>query len=391
MKKSDIIKASIAKFRAEAQALLDNPNTTKEQFDEITNKISLEETKLELQLKNEDAEREALNENSLPVENTILNNKEIKNELFEQALDVQNYILGNPNNMQVVQNSLSTGTEGSGGVAVGATLSKEIIRTLKERANAYGFFSGRVGEGNLETIIISDETPAEWVAEGETPAGQADPKTSKIVIKQHRLYKEIELTQQLINSSSEEFVNTIVDIVVDAIKDTLEKAIFVGTGVGQPTGIITGLDTKRKVELGTVGEITLEALKVAKYKIPQADWNECSWFMDTTTLLAVDNLKDSTGRPLLQPDPSQPTKQILLGIKISTTNGMPEATQASSAIAVIAHKNAYQTNTQKTITLDVYNDSTYKKKGVVGFASNIYVDGKCKNANKVAAIFNPAV
>ena len=65
MKKSDIIKASIAQFRTEAQALLDNPNTTKEQFDEITNKISLEEKKLELQLKNEDAERKALNENSL--------------------------------------------------------------------------------------------------------------------------------------------------------------------------------------------------------------------------------------------------------------------------------------------------------------------------------------
>lgn len=391
MKKSDLIKARIAELRIKAQTAIDTEGTTTQEIDEISNNIDKEEAKLALQLSNEKAEREVLeNKEAVTIENTIPEKKEIKNVLHLEAQDVQNYILGKPHNMQSVQNSLGTGTDGSGGVAVGTTLSKEIIRTLKERANAYSFFSSRVGKGNLETIIISSESSAEWVADGATPVGTDDPVTSKIVLKQHRLYKEIELTQQLINSSSEEFVEVIIDIVADAIKDTLEKAIFVGTGENQPTGITEGLDAKRIVTLATAGDITLDKLKAIKYLLDQGDWDNSSWFMDSSVLFEIDNLKDGNGRPLLQPDPVQPTKNILLGMPISLTSGLNEVGTPLKPILVLAHKNAYQTNTQKTISFDIYDDSAYKKKGMIGIASNIYVDGKTKNKNKVAVLVNPA-
>lgn len=312
----------------------------------------------------------------------------IQKELFEETLDLQNYILGKTNNMTVIKNTLGTGTDG---VAIGTVLSKEIVRTLKERANAFGFFSGRVGKGNFEIIVISNETGAEWIAEGEAPLGKGSPKTSKLILKQNRLYKEIELTQQLINSSTEDFVDEIKNIVVDAIENTLEKAIFIGTGISQPTGIITELNETRKIVLDKLGGITLDVLKKAKSKINGNDWNNCSWFLDSTTLLAIDNLKDEIGRPLLQPNPSKPTEQFLLGIKIKNTKAIPKFDEIDSAIMILAHKEAYKTNTQETLTLDVYNDSEYKKKGIVALASNIYVDGICKNENKVVAIYNPKV
>lgn len=393
MKKSDLIRAKIATLRVQAQETIDKEGVTAQELEQIENEITIEEKKLAIQLKNEEAEREELeNANPLPVvENVELQNTDAPtNVLYEEAKDVQNYILGKANNMVVIKNELGTGTESAGGVAVGTTLSKEIIRTLKERANAYSFFDSRVGSGNFEIIIVSGETPAEWVSEGSNPSGTADPKTDKLVLKQHRLYKEIEITQQLVNSSPAEFVQTIVDIVVDALKDTLETAIFTGTGTNQPKGLTVGVKAGRKVTLATKGVITLGDLKKAKYKISQNDWGNCSWFMDATTLLEIDSLVDGNGRPLLQQDPTKATGNLILGIKVNVTNGMPAVGTASKAIIALAHKSSYQTNTQKVIALDVYNDSAYKKKGVVGIASNIYVDGNVKNENKVAVIVNPA-
>lgn len=392
MKKSDLIRAKIASLRVQAQEAIDKEGVTAQELEQIENEITIEEKKLAIQLKNEEAEREDFeNTDSLPViENIIEGPKEPTNILYEEAKDVQNYILGKTNNMQIIKNELGTGTDSAGGVAVGTTLSKEIIRTLKERANAYSFFDSRTGSGNFEIIIVSGETPAEWIPEGSNPTGTADPTTDKLVLKQHRLYKEIEITQQLVNSSSEEFVQTIVNIVADALKDTLETAILTGTGTNQPKGLTAGVKAGRKVTLATKGKITLSELKKAKYKINQNDWENCSWFMNSTTFLEIDSLVDGNGRPLLQPDPTKATGNMLLGIKVNVTSGMPSVETASKAIIALAHKSSYQTNTQKVITLDVYNDSTYKRKGVIGIASNMYVDGNVKNENKVAVIVNPA-
>lgn len=391
MLKSDLIQARLEELRIEAQNLIEKEGVTAEELDDITNKIGLEEKKLKAQLDIEAAERNSLEGIPfVPEPVAATTPTEPVNQLFEEAKDFQNFILGKPHNMERVENVLGTGSASSGGVAVGTTLSGEIIRELKERAGAYSFFSGRTGKGNWEILVVSEETPAEWVAEGESPAGTAVPKTSNVTLKQHRLYKEIALTQQLVNASSEEFVETIRDIVVDALIDTLEAAIFTGTGTNMPTGITVGLPTTRKITAATKGEVTLADLKKMKHKIKQMALKKSAWFMDSTTFLAIDLLVDNNGRPLLQPNPALPTEDILLGLPVKLTSGLNPVDTASKPIIALAHPNAYASNTQKTMAFDVYNDSTYKKKGMIGLAANIYVDGNRKDASKVVALFNPA-
>ncbi len=389
MLESDKIKVELAALRAKAEDLVKKEGVTAEELDDITNQIDVTNKKLKAQLDIENAQREALEGEVIPPMATAKETKEPKNVLLEEAMDFQNFMMGKQHTLKTVSNSLGTGSPDSGGVAVGSTLSSEIIRTIKDRADAYSFFDGRVGSGNWEIIVISDETSAEWVAEGDSPAGTTDPATSKTVLTQKRLYKEIELTQQLVNSSSQDFVDAIIDVVADAIIDTLEAAIFNGSGVKDPTGISTGLDSKRKVTASTLGEVTLEELKQVKYRVKRRYRKNSAWFMNDETMLAIDLLKDSNGRPLLQPNPSMETDYVLLGSPVMITDGLNGLDVAEKASIVFANNKAYETNTQKVVSFNVYNDSAYKKRGMIGLASDIYVDGKVKDANKLAVLVNP--
>ena len=42
------------------------------------------------------------------------------------------------------------------------------------------------------------------------------------------------------------------------------------------------------------------------------------------------------------------------------------------------------------MALHVYNDSAYIRKGLVGYGADLYMDGKVKNDDQAAGIFNKA-
>ena len=73
---------------------------------------------------------------------------------------------------------------------------------------------------------------------------------------------------------------------------------------------------------------------------------------------------------------------------INSIKTMEETTE--ECIVVLAIPEAYHSNTQKSIALYVYEDSIYKKKGLVGYGCDVYMDGKPVNDKAVAGIYNKA-
>lgn len=384
MKKSDFIKQKITNKRGEMQNLLDSDDASVEAIENMQKEIDALNTKLKAQLDIENAEASAAESNVAPLDTTNLGEKKKIDPLLQDATNFRNDLL-NP------VNTLETGTDSKGGVVVGETLAKAIIRELKDRSGAYDFFEGRIGKGKLSIVAIKGETPAEWVPEGTSPSGTNDPNTTIITLDQHRLYKEIELTQQLINSSPKEFVEEIKRVVADAIIDGIEAGIFTGSGSDQPTGIITGLTSTRKVTMATRGTVILSELKKLKHKVNKKYWKNAKIFMHSDTFEAIDLLEDKNGRPLLKEDIKDGTMYRLLGLLVEVSDSIPSIHDTGlKCIAIIAHKSAYKTNTQKTIKFDIYNDSAYKKKGVVGLASDVYMDGNIQAMERVAGLMNPA-
>ena len=184
-------------------------------------------------------------------------------------------------------------------------------------------------------------------------------------------------------------LDTVIDDIVESMIDAVEAAIFTGTGTKQPTGLLSGIT--KKLSLEARGTITFDDMKKCKAKLKKAAWKKAKWFMHSDTLLVLDLIKDNQGRALLQPDLTEETGYKILGIPVEVTDAMPSiADTGAKCIVALATPNAYHTNTQKTMALHVYNDSTYTRKGLVGYGADLYMDGKIKNDDQAAGIFNKA-
>lgn len=286
--------------------------------------------------------------------------------------------------------AMNTGTNLEGGFVVNSELVKEIIKELKDRYDVYKFFNATTIKGDTKIPKKTSSGTANWVDENSEQDPTASiPKLTLVELKQHRLYRESAITQQMLNSQEIDLKSFIIDDIVESMIDAVEAAIFTGTGTKQPTGLLSGIT--KKLSLEARGTITFDDMKKCKAKLKKAAWKKAKWFMHSDTLLVLDLIKDNQGRALLQPDLTEETGYKILGIPVEVTDAMPSiADTGAKCIVALATPNAYHTNTQKTMALHVYNDSTYTRKGLVGYGADLYMDGKIKNDDQAAGIFNKA-
>ena len=371
------MKGIVDAAKAETRALTEEENTRYEEIrTEIQNIDSILE-KIEEERSFEEKKPAGKKEEERSQED--INNEELRN-----------IFTGKVSESRDAGVAMNTATNSQGGFVVNDNLSQEIIKELKDRSDVYKFFNGTSIKGNLRIPKQASSGTASWVTENPATDPTATiPTLSIIELGQNRLYRESALTQQMINVEELDLQAFVKEDIADTMTDSIEDAIFNGTGTNQPTGLISGILSKNKITVNTRGEITIDDLKKAKAKLKQKIVKQAKWFMNAETYLLVDLLKDSMGRPLLQPNIAEGTGYTLLGLPVVLTDALktPSDTGANCLI-VLATPAAYHTNTQKSLALYVYNDSTYIRRGLVGYGADIYLDGKTKDDQQVAGIFN---
>lgn len=378
--------AKLGVLKNEAEDLINKEGVTAEEIDAKTSEIKDLKAKIEAQKIVDEEEGTIENKGTNPITKPNLG-EEPKNFDTQEELRA---ILTKDNK---ILNAMETKIDEKGGYVVSESLAKEIIQEITNRSSVYQFFNSTNVAGNLKLPKETGKGVAEWLPEGTASSKtDNDPSLDLVEFEQHRLYRDSAITRQMINAQGLDLVGYLKGDIADSMETAIEKAIFYGTGTDQPSGLITNLATARKVSLATRGVVTLEALKKAKYKINQKEWGTVKWFMHPDTMLEIDLLKDANGRPLLQQDPVDATLFRVLGIPVELTDVMDTtATVGAKCLALLATPKAYHTNTQpRNMTLYVYNDSAYTKKGMVGYGADIYLDGKTKRAASAVGIFNKA-
>lgn len=373
------MKSIVDSAKAETRALTEEENTRYEEIrTEIQNIDSILE-KIEEERSFEEKKPAKKKEETRTQEE--INNEELRNIFTGKAAENRDAGV-----------AMNTTVNSQGGFVVNDNLSQEIIKELKDRSDVYKFFNGTSLRGNLRIPKQASSGTASWVTENPSTDPTATiPTLSIIELGQNRLYRESALTQQMINSEELNLQAFVKEDISDTMTDSIEDAIFNGTGTNQPTGLISGIPTKNKIIVGTRGEITIDDLKKAKAKLKQKVVKQAKWFMNAETYLLVDLLTDGMGRPLLQPDITAGTGFTLLGLPVVLTDALKSPTDTgANCLIVLATPAAYHTNTQKSLALYVYNDSTYIRRGLVGYGADIYLDGKTKDDQQVAGIFNKA-
>lgn len=288
--------------------------------------------------------------------------------------------------------AMNTGTNDEGGYVINKELSKEIIKEIKDRSDVYKFFNGTTVKGNYKIPKKTANGKAEWVDENpSTDPTSTIPKLELIELGQNRLYRESAITKSMVNVEELDLQGFIKDDIADSMTDAVEDAIFNGDGKKKPTGIISGIKSSNKIALESRGTFSVDVLKKAKAKLKQGIVKKAKWFMNSQTFLEIDLLKDNMGRGLLQPNPTSETDYILLGLPVVLTDALkaPEDS-GNNCLIVLATPSAYHTNTQSQLAMYVYTDSAFTRKGLIGYGADLYMDGKTKDDQQVAGIFNVA-
>ena len=348
---------------------------------EIENSIRLKEEVRALSFKDSEPEKvEGDNKEKEEKSQDEINDKEIREILLEK------------------RDEMNTKVDSQGGYVVNKYLSHDIIKEIKDRSDVYSFFNSTNIKGDLRIPKKASSGTAKWIPEGTTDglykAGDITiPTLEMIELKQHRLYRESAITKHMINTMELDLVGFIKDDVVDTMTDAIEEAIFLGKGSDsdEPEGILNHIKEDNKVKVTSKDAITVEQLKMCRAKIKKSEVDKAKWFMNPEVYLLVDLLQDANGRPLLQPDITTGTGYRLLGLPVTVTDAMPGlGGNEGDVLVLIACPSAYHTNTQQNLAMHVYNDSSYTRVGLVGYAADIFMDGKVKNDQLAAAITNNA-
>lgn len=310
-----------------------------------------------------------------------INNEELRN-IFTGKVD------------ETRADAMNTTTNADGGFVVNKELTGEIIKALKDRSDVLRFFDSTNIAGVCRIPKKAGSGTATWEDEQLLPnatSKSTTPTLDILELGQYRLYRESALTQQMLNAQEIDLKSYVLEDISETMGDAIEDAIFNGDGVKKPTGLIAGIKTANKINLATRGEITFDDIKKCKGKLKREAQKGACWFMAQDTFTALDLIKDNEGRYILQPNPTEASGYMMLGLPIVITDAIPtlDVTGAKTVI-VLANPKAYHTNLQKSLALYVYDDSTYKRAGLLGYGSDIYLDGKVKDDQRVAGIVNKA-
>ena len=349
---------------------------------EIENSIKLREEVRAVSFKDSEPEKVEGEKNNEKEEKSQdeINDKEIREILLEK------------------RDEMNTKVDPQGGYVVNKHLSHDIIKEIKDRSDVYSFFNSTNIKGDLRIPKKASSGTAKWIPEGTTDglykAGDITiPTLEMIELKQHRLYRESAITKHMINTMELDLVGFIKDDIVDTMTDAIEEAIFLGKGSdeNEPEGILKHIKPENTVKVTATDTITVEQLKICKAKIKKSEVDKAKWFMNPEVYLLIDLLQDANGRPLLQPDITTGTGYRLLGLPVTVTDAMPGLDgNENDVLILLACPSAYHTNTQQNLAMHVYNDSSYTRVGLVGYASDIFMDGKVKNDQLASAITNNA-
>ncbi|NFH69048.1 phage major capsid protein [Clostridium botulinum] len=290
--------------------------------------------------------------------------------------------------------AMNTTTNADGGFVVNKELTGEIIKALKDRSDVLRFFDSTNIAGVCRIPKKAGSGTAVWKGEELLSNSKSEatiPTLDVLELGQNRLYRESALTQQMLNSQEIDLKSFVLDDISETMGDAIEDAIFNGDGVKKPNGLIAGIKPANKISLATRGEILFDDIKKCKGKLKREAQKGASWFMAQDTYTALDLIKDGEGRYILQPDATVENGYRMLGLPIVITDAIPtlDVTGAKTVI-VLANPKAYHTNLQKSLALYVYEDSAYKRAGLVGYGSDVYLDGKVKDDQRVACIVNKA-
>lgn len=171
--------------------------------------------------------------------------------------------------------------------------------------------------------IVTADSSAAWTPEGDEITA-TNPGVDELDVIPKKLAALTIVSNELANDSSPEAQQVVGDSIARDIARKIDAAYFTNTTVNGPSGIESV--AYQLVSAGSAFD-DLDPFAEAISKAEVVGAQITSWVAHPTTLLALSQLKKLTSgsnEPLLQPDPTLPTRRQILGIPVHWSPAVDE-------------------------------------------------------------------
>lgn len=279
--------------------------------------------------------------------------------------------------------AMSQGVLPDGGYLVSTDIDAEIDRYVREMSPLRQVC--RVQQVSGTGISVRRRTGfagfGGWVSETQVRPATASPTLGHTEIKCHESYAYPEATQQLLEDSS----FNVEDFLIDEISETLAyyegKATIDGDGVGKPRGILTYPDGTsdqqiEQVVSGHATQVTGDGLIDVQTALKEPYQPNGRFLLQRLTLRAIRKLKDSQGQYLWQPGLAAGIPNTILDKPYTLAADMPAVGAGALAVAYGDFRRGYRMAERPG--LRVLRDA-YSHKPYVGFYTTKRVGGDVVN------------
>lgn len=213
-------------------------------------------------------------------------------------------------------------------------VSNVLVRPLEDRSVILG--SGvRLFDSDGSPIRVpklnDDTSEPDFVGENELIPDTYEPDFSEVLLLPRTLkgVKEISrFSNELMRQSVVNIQATVQERLVRRVTTKIDEAFITGLGVPsgvnrtQPEGLLTWTGTQA---MPAVGALALDDLHdaVGLAMAVDVDATRLRWLMRSDTFVALRKIKDTSGKYLITPDPTEAGVFRLLGLPVIITNRIP--------------------------------------------------------------------
>ncbi|WP_302370492.1 phage major capsid protein [Acidaminococcus massiliensis] len=378
------IKALIEKRNAivaDMSKLFDTADTEKRSFNE-------DETKKFDEMKKEIADIDAMinryNE-ARALENGAP--KQEKKEVDQEALEMRafsNFIRTNSTHY-VEERADVNFTTGDNGTLIPTSIANKIIDTVKNVSPIFSMATKYNVKGNL-TFPIYDESTQKITVAYATEFKALDASAGKfkgITLGGFLAGSLIKISRSLINNTEFDVAAYVINEMALRIAEFLEHELLVGTGNNAMTGVLSAANTNVYTTQAATA-ISADDLIAVQVKLPQALRKNTAWIMNTSTMLAIRQLKDGEGRYMLQPDLTRGFGYVLLGAPVYESDTV-DGIAAGKAVIAYGDFSGLYVNLRPGIETQVLQEK-YADEHATGFVAWFEADSKIVETQKLVAV-----
>lgn len=220
---------------------------------------------------------------------------------------------------------------------------------------------------------------------GENVAkGTSSMDFGKFTLTPYNLASIVTLTTDLVDFAAFDLVKLLSQAFAEATAKAEDKLFMTGTGSSQPTGIDNYTFAKT---INAGGKISFTHLNQAYFGVTQAHRSLGSWIMDNETMVAVSNMVDTNGRPIMD----------MAGLAITgfpTIKGRPVYEQNDINNKVFfGNLKAYWIGATRSLRIDISKEATIRstnlwEKNLMAVRAEEKIDGELADQRAFAEITN---